>query len=416
MRWTVALLALTLLGPAAAPVALGQAQDSAPAALVVQGDAELDAEHGVTSGSGTASDPFVLDDLMGRGRLEDRETTRHLVVRGITLGQRSFEFLGDAILLHDVRNVTVEDADVRSYRTGVQAVDSSGVTIRDSSFASQVYHAIAAAGGSDLAVSRVAINGTQGGGIVAQDVDGLTIEGSTLERAGRTENTLSSAIRIERGQDAVVRNTTVVGGRASGIHLHEVDGYELSGNTVTDQGGHGIWINQSLDGVVQDNAVDGVDDNGLYLCHGGSSVVRRNAFTDSGIGADLTDLSFVLFTNNTFDGSRFHDLNIIRANDNRFDGNAFASEPAPRPVVRIEGDRNEFAGNSIAGDPSYWLVAGEGNTVDGQGLQARGEVPEGDGDDEDPADEGIPGLAAPLLGLAVLGAALAVARRGGGRP
>lgn len=389
-------------------LALPANAQSEPAALLIEGDEELDAEHGVTAGSGTADDPFVIDDLLGKPRLELHGTTAHVLIRGLRLGTGSFQWFGAGIELHSTANVTVDDVEVTSFQYGVHAIDGKDLVVRGSAFEDQVFHGVFLERGSRITVERSSMAGTQAAGLAAQDVRTLTVANNTLEETGRTSGRVSSAILVAGVHDAVVVSNTVRGGKAAGVLFESVQRYDLSHNVIESPGGHGLWIDSSSAGTVLGNRVTASPETGIYFCTEGAAVADGNTVLDSDVGIDLAHVSGIVVTNNTVEESGRRGLQLREADDNRAESNRFLRHINARPVVEVEGDRNVFANNTMEGNdgPAYWLVAGEGNLFDGTTLVAQGKFPE----PEEPGKDGP----APTMGLLLLAlVALALtARRG----
>jgi parallel beta-helix repeat protein len=393
-----------LLVVLATPAVHGQSES---AGLVIAGDADFDAAHGVSSGNGTADNPYIIDELRGRSRLELRDTTAHVVVRDLKLGTGSFQWFGDAILVQSAANVTVEDVSVTSFQYGVHAVDSEDLVVRGSTFMEQVFHGVFVERGSGIRIEDSTFERTQTGGIVSRGTRDLGITNNTFDHAGRTSGRISSSVLVVEGRGVDVSYNTIDAGASSGIFLEVVEDYHVDGNEIRDAAGHGIWLDTSSLGTANRNRVTGSGSTGLYFCTEGAAVAEGNILVGNNLGMDLAHASGVVLTNNTVEGSLLKGLVLRAADGNHILSNRFLDHEAALPVVEVAGNGNVFTNNTIEGNagPAYWLVEGEGNLFDGQNLTAQGEFPE----PQEPA--GRDGPASPAWAVVLLVALLAIVRR-----
>lgn len=243
-RLVICLTVMTLLltgSPGRAVPAANVRADLSPHPLIyIRGNGAFTAANGVTGGSGTPTDPYVIqgwDIDVGAGTgIEVTGTTAYFIIRHVAthaVTQYGGGFAG--INLHQVTNATI-----------------SGVSVGDSTIG--VYL-------SQVGDARVlGVNTTPGTGSrlsYAVDVESsknVTIGGSTIQ-ASETGIYLYFSTSLQ-----VVNNTLLDTGQA--IHLIGSSDATVAGNVVSGQGSFGIYLEGSYRVTLTANQFEG---RGVYL-------------------------------------------------------------------------------------------------------------------------------------------------------
>ena len=183
--------------------------------IVISGDAELTDENGVTGGSGTPEDPFLIEgwkiDISGSTYqsptgIHIQHTSASLVIRDIMVHSGSLDSYEDSstgILLYGVENCVIENTRTLNNTEGIYLIDSAYITVE----------------GCD-----------------------------SRDNAG-------NGVTAERSTDLSISNNTFAQNAHSGIALHDCADSLIYGNSATDNDGFGIDVRGSEDIEVCNNMV-----------------------------------------------------------------------------------------------------------------------------------------------------------------
>lgn len=104
--------------------------------IVIDGNDDFTTANGVSGGSGTPSDPYVIegwiiDDSTGNG-IEIRNTTAFLIIRDVFLNPFGGTSSSAGIYLENVMNILVEEATISEYLHGIHVLLASEIVIASS--------------------------------------------------------------------------------------------------------------------------------------------------------------------------------------------------------------------------------------------------------------------------------------------
>lgn len=137
-RFLVALLTVVMLGLSFLVVVRGYSDVLAAPhnPILIQDDSEFNSTNGVTSGSGTALDPFIIEgwEILAYGvdGIQIANTTAHFKIRNVTVSDGGWTWSG--ISLVNVTNATIEDCTFPGDYNGVIATHSPGTVVRNCTF------------------------------------------------------------------------------------------------------------------------------------------------------------------------------------------------------------------------------------------------------------------------------------------
>lgn len=229
MRVPIWLMPLLLL-----PLSAGLPALTAPEArgsIVIVGDEAFASENGVTEGSGSADDPFIIRDwrilTQGAHGILVRGTTKHLLIEDVSIVTDCDDWLActrSAILLEDASNVQIRRIEYVGRGTVVEGISASNVTVEEQTWGLSVPSwlpessvvigadnvvdtGIRILGGRDWRIDRLAMK-TGFYSIEADGVLNLTVENSSLE-------TSVFAIASRGASNVELKNSTISKGAIS---------------------------------------------------------------------------------------------------------------------------------------------------------------------------------------------------------
>src|SRR3989442_1184192 len=130
--WALAVL-IVLGSPSIASTPVTPAILTPHAPIVIDGDDNFTAPNGVTTGTGGAADPYVIEgwliDATSSNGITIRQTRAHLVIRNLTIEANFPNYWG--IYFDFASNATVQNVSTRG-KAGVYIWSSSNITVQDS--------------------------------------------------------------------------------------------------------------------------------------------------------------------------------------------------------------------------------------------------------------------------------------------
>jgi parallel beta-helix repeat protein len=182
--------------------------------ILIDGDLNLTSENGVVSGSGTPSDPFVIEGWSIVSQDEPAliivNTSASIIVRGITLQGGGLE--GHGILLKNCTNITLTESTVTGFENGIVISGSSFVSVAECN----------ASDNAEIGVYVTGYVGASGRGYVSTDIE---IADNLICRNGWSGIFFGSGGRLRAEGNMLIDNKV-------GINLHDVVIVELKNNHV----------------------------------------------------------------------------------------------------------------------------------------------------------------------------------------
>src|SRR5437773_214225 len=262
------------------PVRASTFEPHAP--ILIDGNSAFTADNGVTRGSGTGWDPYIIEGweislypcdfgLCGyKGAIEIHNTNVAFMIRDVNI--HADYIYGRGILLVNATNGLVQNAIVSNSQVGVVIARSVNITISDVSlhgngFVEAVGAGLAIVDSFDIRVdtSNVSVNNYVG--IYAGETRGLVIEVSTVSHnSGRA-------------------------GSGFGMAFYEISDARITGNNITNNprllNGSGIELDSSNDTIISDNTISNrpVNGFGVRLFSSKNITIVHNNFIDNRVQA-----------------------------------------------------------------------------------------------------------------------------------
>ncbi|MEN3036905.1 MAG: right-handed parallel beta-helix repeat-containing protein [Candidatus Methanosuratincola verstraetei] len=252
-------------GASAAPASL---QYRAPIEIV--GNSAFTSANGVVSGSGTASDPYVIEGYSIAANLTPgitiSNTNAHFIVRNCNI-QGTWLYAG--IMLQNATNGRVENNTISRCLDGVVIYSSTKISVLNNSISDSSY------------------------GVRAESSSNNTISGNTL-----TDNVIGAFLSMS---DANNVSNNVLTNSSQGIHLFSSSGNTVSNNKLTDTD-EGITLSISNNNAVKNNLLINTT-QGISLFFSSSNTVTGNTIVKGPKSISVDSLS----TNNTISNNTFLD-------------------------------------------------------------------------------------------------------------
>ncbi len=318
----------------------------------IDSNADFNAEHGVSGGSGTEADPWIIEDwdIDGTGLgycIYIGNTTDYFEVRDCSLhdasGVNSIPYYPDCgMTLYDVQNGTIDDNNASSN-------DNYGIYLHNSNSNNTITNNNALSNG-----------GWVGCGIRLDNSYNNTI---TNNNASLSIGIAAAfGIYLDNSNGNIIDNNTVDGSSYGGIYLYISNNNTISNNTATDNS-NGIWVRQSNNNTISNNTATD-NSNGIELSDSSNNTVTNNTISlNTNYGFYLSDSSNynLIYHNNFIDNvNQAYDDSTNFWNDTYPSGGNYWSDFDEA----IEGAYDDYNGANQD-------VAGADGIVD-QGLPAGG--------------------------------------------
>jgi len=360
--------------------------------IVILGDSDMTEANGVTAGSGTVDDPYIvsgweIDGSTSEYGVRVENVTGYFVLRGLVV-QAATNTGGAAIRIGFSSNGVIEECTVLSSINGIELTSSTSITIRNTAL-SVTGMGIQVLGDAVEEYRHTIESSTILNGYPVLYYVGLN--GETIEAQETTHLSVVDSHNVTIASNdvfsgdgvflAFVTDSTVIGNAAyrstavltqHGIHLVRSDRNEVLENVVYNNRLAGVQLTLSSDNRVYANQF-AVNDVGVRLLASDNNMVHENWFR-SNVGA-------VVLTGNS-EGNVISD-NVLEAipeamepaqgiliesgSHNRIERNGITDHEAGI-VIEPEGTENTIAWNTVVNGAFGIQLSGSYNLIEGNLL------------------------------------------------
>jgi parallel beta-helix repeat protein len=323
---------------------------------LIVGDSGFVPANGTTSGSGTASDPYIIEGWDINASKVDGiriwDTTAYFIIRNVFIHDGGSAFYG--IWLSNVRNGRVSNVNTTRNSVGIALDESS-------------------------------LNNIVSGNTVTNNIDGIyiwsssktTISGNKVTNNGNKTATIGNGISLDSSNDSIVSGNEVSYSGDIGVYLVDSSSRNtVSGNTITSNN-RGIMLDTSSNGnAIFNNTItngSGREGSGISLDRSCSnnSISRNNITANTGNGLDVSNSS-----SNIFSGNRIRNNGVGVSLDSSANNNTFSRNSITNNGVGVSLDSsndNAIFGNNITrningvelGGPYNQIAGSCGNIISG---------------------------------------------------
>jgi parallel beta-helix repeat protein len=275
--------------------------------IYIEGDANFTAANGVTGGTGTPSDPYVIEGWeinasSGTG-IEIRNTTAHFVVRDLYVhsGNETYE----GIRFYNATNGRVENNSLSNNQYGIVLGFSSNVTVIGNNVSNHTIMGLVVASTDNATVADNNISLSGYDGVYVSFSDNISVKDNSFSSNGRdgirsesvtngiiagnqvTQNGafgISVRVVLTPTYNVTVSNNNVSGSYI-GIEVDEASNSTVSGNVISGNVDDGIRIRDSTDITVLGNTVSSNGGEGMHVGWSQGVVVHHNSFVSNSLQA-----------------------------------------------------------------------------------------------------------------------------------
>jgi parallel beta-helix repeat protein len=371
--------------------------------ISIEGDADFGTDNGVTGGTGTAIDPFVIEGWSITTNkshcISVNNTDAYILIRNVSLSFRGETNLytprGAGISLNNASNVKIESCFFQSFPDAIRSngtPDDVNSTLKISKCTFMYgYYAISVRNTTSCMVTdcwAAYVGGTRGV-VWISNCTMVLCSRNDLESAG------SMAISVDNCTDCALRDNDLSASGGYGFWIADTDGADIANNSISsfEQGiaahrcpgvtishndlsrGRGIWVNETTGASVHDNTLH-LESYGWIFAHISmtnceDSVVSNNVIRRSG-GIAVSDCRNCVVSGNHVSEAGYYRTDGAVGNtvlgmwthgstNLTISGNVFVNSSGPGLEVSGVGITvvgNEISCNSWKKDPYWYSAAG----------------------------------------------------------
>ena len=322
--------------------------------ILIQDDSEFNSTNGVTTGSGTEVDPYVIEGweitAYGVDGIQIANTTAHFTIRNVTVSDGGWSWSG--ISLVNVTNATIEDCTFPGDYNGVVATHSPGTVVRNCTF-TNVY------------------GGTGG-------MSGVRFVDSNMSTViGCTSDNYYALAEVESCQDVLVigNKCTMLNTRAMPLAMVKYsNNTTVADNTATDKDGV-CWLWYSTNSTVINNTANSCG-QGVYAYYSNSTrIIDNEIYNSNENGIWLSGSDNITVSNNTIKWSQRYGIHIyfttncsISGNEFEWDGIVIKGETLAHfnsHSITTDNVISHLGNTTVVSDPIYYFKDMNGVVVDG---------------------------------------------------
>lgn len=265
------------------------------APIVISGNADFTPANGVTGGSGTPSDPYVIEgweiDGSANSGIEVWNTDAHFVIRNVYVHSS----LIDAIYFYDVRNGRVENSTVTGNDGALYLEVSSHIAVVGNNISFNALDAILLDWSHNVTVERNQMWGNGDWGVFTYEADDLVVRGNRIASQGSAGIEFNFAERV-----AVERNT--VHNNMAGLIVDFSSDVTILDNTFSENE-YNVDLTNSVDVLIRGNTVEASASDGITINRGTRLTIEENVITGTGVGVGVgaVGVTGLLVRHNAFD-------------------------------------------------------------------------------------------------------------------
>lgn len=228
--------------------------------IIIFGDSEFSPSNGVTGGTGTPSDPYIIEGWEINGTesgicIYIAYTTAHYVIRGVHChGNQTY-----AVMMLAASNGTVEDCLIEGRGGGIMVMGCMNCSVIANDFRDLGFGVMVWVCGNSTVSGNTILNASFAG-IYALEGNNITIESNTCSE-------------------------TMIGIVAAGMDEQMIRYCRIANNTVADTDLVGVWVNSSEEVTIEGNEIARNAEYGMILGNSTDVRVFHNSFIDNGVQA-----------------------------------------------------------------------------------------------------------------------------------
>jgi parallel beta-helix repeat protein len=356
----------SLAVPAISLLSVGQVSALAPRApIYIDGNGGFIPANGVTSGSGTENDPYIIENweisAENAHGIEIRNTTAHFTIRNCYVHDGGGNYHG--IYFYNVVNGKIDNVTSDNNDHGIYLEDSDNNLIENSTAISNNDDGIWLWRSDSNLVTNNLVENNRSDGIV------LSYSSNNLVTNNLVQNNYEG-IYLGGSDNNLLSNNPVQNNRWTGISLWDSDNNLISSNQV-ENNVYGIYLYYSDNNLIKNSTALSNEASGIVVTDNSDNNLIDNctALSNEASGIVVYDYSYnnvirsCVVENNLYCGILFSNSSNSRLRNNTLSNNKYNLDVWGDMISHFYHDIDNS--NEINGRPIYYVVERENLTFDG---------------------------------------------------
>ncbi|MBN1391119.1 MAG: right-handed parallel beta-helix repeat-containing protein [Candidatus Thermoplasmatota archaeon] len=269
--------------------------------ILITGNSDLTSTNGVSSGSGSISDPYIIENwkisASSINAITISDTNAHLVIRNCWIkdGRETGEaYMFDAMRLENVKNLTISNCLLENNYRGVSGSGCQQIILNNNTCNGNADGISFREGGRNITISSNSFSNNGVGIELETDVDYCHLANNTILRSRVAgimvdfdcENNIIEYNNCTETYDDLIKNDR----SGEGIRIYESSNNIIRYNNCSGNSGRGISIQESDENLMSGNILmdnkatgDGFNMFGVVLTGSKNNILKDNTFIDCGI-------------------------------------------------------------------------------------------------------------------------------------
>ncbi|UCH88930.1 MAG: right-handed parallel beta-helix repeat-containing protein [Thermoplasmata archaeon] len=284
---------------------------TAHAPILIEGDGNFTSGNGVTGGSGTAGDPYIIEGwditVSSKSGIEIKNTTMHFVIRGVVLNSTSGDNKG--IVVTNVSFGRIESSTVRNFYTGLYLAKVENLTVKGNTISD---------GGPGIIIDLFSTNNDIISNNLTKNSAGIFIEGSNNNIVGNNiSNNYGSGIELLSSPGNNISNNNILNNSHRGIILYSSHYNNISFNKIFFHINNGVELkDHSNNNSIYDNEI--VNNTGGFFASfsNGNTIEKNYIYNNMNPGISIHNSMDNIIVNNNLKNNGGGGVGISFGSDN----------------------------------------------------------------------------------------------------
>jgi parallel beta-helix repeat protein len=249
------------------------------APILINGNGDFTVANGITGGSGTPSDPYVIEgweiDASTANGIEVRDTDAVFVIRNGRV--HSGGLLNVGVLLVNVADGALENVSSDGNWYGIYVASSTRIFITGSAIASSRGYGVFISYSADITLAGNTLSSNNGYGY------GLTWSANVSISDTSAFSNPGAGIRLDSSNQVSISSSNISSNDVDGIAIYSSTNVTLTANTVSANGRYGVLLDHSSNVSLGANVISRNEDVGILFASSTGIDLSGNILLSDGV-------------------------------------------------------------------------------------------------------------------------------------
>ena len=327
--------------------------------ISITGNEGFTNESGVVWGSGTPSDPYIIEGW----------DINASAANGIEIWNADAHFIVRTCYLYDGRS---------DYHSGIELVGCANATLDSNTCWNNSNGIYLHSSGSCRLINNTCSSNYDNGIILYLSSGNTVIDNTCLDNwdsihlYSSSNNSLSDnlfgsnhdhSLYLDDSNDNTLSNNTCLNNGESGVLLSSSNGNNITGNLIRDSRTYGIFINSGSYNKVWNNTCSNNSD-GMYLRYSNNNTLVNNTCSNNGCGIYLEESTDNTLSNNNCSNNVYYGIELVSSSNNTICNNTCCSNNE-WGIGLGSSSNSTISGNQLCSNLGYgvYIYSGSDNMI-----------------------------------------------------